>query len=112
MDNIKTDKYYLSKIEQDLEIIIENSKTIKLSKLKIDTPICDSILFRIIQVSENAESISTEFKKKFSTIPWREIKGMRNRIVHEYGDVDLEIIKYTITKDIPVLLKKIKKIKK
>ena len=34
-------------------------------------------------------------------IPWQSIKGMRNRIVHEYGDVELNIVYQTITEDIP-----------
>ena len=36
-------------------------------------------------------------------IPWHAMKGMRNRIVHEYGDVDLTIIYDTVNQDLPKL---------
>jgi len=45
-----------------------------------------------------------EFKKTYPSIPWRAIKGLRNRIVHEYGNVDLTIVYDTVKKDIPELI--------
>lgn len=41
------------------------------------------------------------FKSANASLPWREIKGMRNRIVHDYGFGDITIIYDTVTKDIP-----------
>ncbi len=45
-----------------------------------------------------------------SEIPWRAIKGMRNRIVHEYGDVEISIVYETVVSDLPVLLKQLQDI--
>lgn len=36
-------------------------------------------------------------------IPWTDIAGLRNRIVHDYGNVDLEVVYETLTNDIPQL---------
>ena len=41
-------------------------------------------------------------------LPWRSIKGMRNRIVHDYGFIDMQIIYDTVTKSIPELYNALK----
>ena len=61
----------------------------------------DSMIFRLIQLSENAANLSDEFQNISMNIPWFAIKGLRNRIVHEYGNVDLTIVYDTIKEDIP-----------
>ena len=78
MDNIKNDRYYVGKIITDL---------------------------RLIQVSENSDKLTEAFKKQYSAIPWRAIKGLRNRIVHEYGNVNLSVVYDTVFEDIPALLR-------
>ena len=67
-------------------------------------------MFRLIQVSENSDKLSEEFKSMYSDVPWRAMKGMRNRIVHEYGNVDLSVVYDTIKNDIPELVQKLKKL--
>lgn len=64
----------------------------------------DSMLFRMIQISENSKRLSDEFKELHSDIPWNAVYGFRNRIVHDYGNVDLNIIYETLKHDIPTLL--------
>ena len=49
--------------------------------------------------------LSESFKLMRSAIPWRAIRGLRNRIVHEYGNVDISVIYDTVKNDIPALLK-------
>ena len=62
-------------------------------------------MFRLIQISENSDRLTDTFKITNSELPWREIKGMRNRIVHDYGIVDMTIIYDTVSKDIPKMYK-------
>ncbi|MGM9942052.1 MAG: DUF86 domain-containing protein [Bulleidia sp.] len=66
-------------------------------------------MFRLIQISDNSEKPTTDFKEAYSVVPWRAIKGMRNRIVHEYGNVDPGIIYNTVANDIPDLLELLEK---
>lgn len=61
-------------------------------------------MFRLIQISENSDKLTEDFKAYHSNIPWRAIKGLRNRIVHEYGNVDLSVVYDTVKNDIPQLL--------
>lgn len=67
-------------------------------------------MFRLIRIAENSDKLTEDFKARHSNIPWRAIKGMRNRIVHEYGNVDLSVVYDTVKYDIPQLLEELKTI--
>ncbi len=67
-------------------------------------------LVRLIEITgEAANNISDANQLKYYQIPWRQIIGMRNRIVHAYFDVDLEIVWQVITQDFPPLLLEVQK---
>lgn len=103
MDNIKNDAYYIKKILTDIKYLRKKSEGLTLEKLEDDETLCDSVLFRLIQISENTKKLTVDFKAKNNTIPWHAIIGMRNRIVHEYGDVEFDIVYDTLMQDIPEL---------
>lgn len=103
MDNIKDNNYYLKKLVKDLGFIIAHTTGITKEKLEQDEVLQDSVLFRLIQVSENAARLTDDFKLRYKEVPWQAIKGMRNRLVHEYGNVDLTIIFDTVIDDVPKL---------
>lgn len=107
MDNIKNDDYYIKKLLKDINFIIEKTNGITLEELEINEVLCDSVLFRLIQISENSAKLTTDFKILHNDIPWQAIKGMRNRIVHDYGEVEFTIVYQTITEDIPDIRKKL-----
>ena len=107
MDNIKNDIYYVKKLLKDIGFILETTRNLTLAELEKNEILCDSVLFRLIQISENSVQLTPAFKEAHKDIPWQAIKGMRNRIVHEYGEVELDIVYQTITEDIPEIYKKL-----
>ena len=111
MDNIKNNDYYVEKILKDLRFIISNTQNLTLEDLEDNEILCDSILFRLIQISENSLKLTPEFKEKHKQISWRAMKGMRNNIVHEYGEVKLDIVYQTVTQNIPELCRLLETIK-
>lgn len=104
MDNTKNDDYYVGKLRDDLAFIVRHMKGISLEELTENEILLDSMMFRLIQISENSKKLSDEYKEEHSTVPWFAISGLRNRIVHDYGNVDLTIVHETLCKDIPDLL--------
>lgn len=110
MDNIKNDKYYVDKIIEDLRFIIKHMDRVDIEELNKNEVLLDSMLFRLIQISENAKKLSDGFKEDNSTVPWTAIYGLRNRIVHDYGNVELSIVYDTLINDIPELLGVIEKL--
>ena len=103
MGNNKNDKYYIDKIMEDISFIIRNTKDISKEELGQNEVLLDSMMFRLIQISENSKKLSDNYKEKNSNVPWLAIYGLRNRIVHDYGNVDLSIIFSTLKNDIPEL---------
>lgn len=103
MDNVKNDRYYFVKILGDLEFMIEHTKGKTQDEIEKDPLLLDSIMFRFIQISENNDKLTPAFKEKHKELPWRAIKGMRNRIVHDYGFIDLGIVYDTVVNSVPEL---------
>lgn len=106
MDNVKNDNYFVGKIKEDLAFIVKHTKDIEIEELNNNEILLDSMLFRLIQISENAKKLSDAYKEEHATVPWLAIYGLRNRIVHDYGNVDLAVVYSTLKDDIPELLKK------
>ena len=104
MDNVKNDAYYVQKLKIDLEFIVAHMRGIDIEELNSNEILLDSMLFRMIQISENAKRLSDNYKQKHCNIPWNALSGLRNRIVHDYGNVDLNIVYETLKNDIPELL--------
>lgn len=104
MDNIKNDHFYVKKIRQDLSFIVEHMKDVDQDELNKNELLLDSMLFRMIQISENARKLSDEYIAVHSQVPWNALYGLRNRIVHDYGNVILDIVYDTLKSDIPEML--------
>lgn len=108
MDNKKDDKYYVKKIVTDMAFITDHTNGLTQTELAKNEVLLDSVMFRLIQISENSDKLTEAFKVYHCNIPWRAMKGLRNRIVHEYGNVDLSIVYDTVANDIPQLLEDLK----
>ncbi|MCD6239343.1 MAG: DUF86 domain-containing protein [Thermotogae bacterium] len=59
---------------------------------------------------ETISKISANMKKKHENIPWKEMKGIRNRLIHEYFGVDLDIVWIVVNEDLPRVLPLIKEL--
>lgn len=64
----------------------------------------------IIQIGELVTRLGEDFMKRYSDIPWRQIRGMRNIYAHDYDIVDNDMVWETLTEEIPILREKIQKI--
>ena len=59
---------------------------------------------RLVEIiGEAAKNVSVNTRNSHPGIPWKEISGTRDRLVHGYFDVDLEILGKIVTKDLPAL---------
>ena len=70
----------------------------------------DAVIRNIEIIGEASKKISSDTKQIYYEIPWKEIAGMRDKLIHDYLGLDVEVVWRTITDDIPILEKQIKEI--
>lgn len=91
----------------DVEKYVENMQAIDFLDDKKTITAC---AFTVSQIGEISKEITEETQQKYSDIPWKSIKGMRNKIVHDYENVDLSVLWGTIKNSLPELKNKLKNI--
>ena len=68
-------------------------------------------LIRVIEIiGEAGKQVSDDFKSSHPEIPWIEIANMRNRLIHGYFKINLNVVWDTATSDLPLLIKQLEKI--
>jgi uncharacterized protein with HEPN domain len=68
----------------------------------------DAIVFNLLQIGElSNKQLTNDFKKEHNTIPWLQIYGLRNRIVHDYDNIHSQIVYQVITQDLIKLAREI-----
>lgn len=54
-------------------------------------------------IGEAAANVPDEIRSKYPSLPWRDIRGMRNKLVHQYFGVNMEVVWQTIQEDLPMI---------
>ena len=67
-----------------------------------------AVIMNLIIIGEAASKVMdvhAEFAQQHPEVPWRSMRGMRNRIAHGYFDIELNVVWNTVQEDLPALLK-------
>ncbi len=80
------------------------------SSLDTDRKLQLALVKCIEVVGEAAAKISNESRENLPQIPWSNIIGMRNRLIHAYFDINLDILWKTVIEDLPPLISELEKI--
>lgn len=75
-----------------------------------DDKTADAVIRNFEIIGEAANGLTEDFKDKHPQIEWHKIRGFRNRIVHDYIDIDYEIVWELRKTNIPILLDDVSKI--
>ena len=75
-----------------------------------DEDIQDAVLFAIGHIGEKANSVSEETREAHQDILWSSLIGLRNRIFHSYGDIDMQIVYEVAAEDTPKLIAQLRSI--
>jgi len=67
----------------------------------------DAVIRNFEIIGEAAARLDTDFKDSHKEVPWSQLKGYRNRLIHEYFGVDYEIVFEIIQNDLPTLSKQL-----
>jgi uncharacterized protein with HEPN domain len=101
---MKDDRVYFA---QMLELAARvRAKTQKITKDEFlaDDNLSLAVTHLLQTIGEAARLVSDKGKARFSAIPWRSVTGMRHRIVHDYLNIDVNVVWETAVRDIPDLV--------
>lgn len=100
------DRKVLHKIIEHAERVVEYSIPYNsLDEFSQNSMAVEACVFNIMQIGELAHSaLGEETKAAITSIPWKDIYGMRNRIVHGYADVSMEVVWDTAKNDMQPLI--------
>ncbi|GHT67290.1 antitoxin [Spirochaetia bacterium] len=98
------DKSILTHIVQHCENIFSSMKRFGDSVIFAkDADYFNSVCMSLLQIGELANHLSAEFQAGHDGVPWRNIIGLRNVVVHGYGHLDIDTVWGTLQEDIPSL---------
>lgn len=106
MKNLKIIQKMLSYIDS----IIKYTSNITYNEFKSNSMMVEACIFNLSQIGELTNKLDKEYLNKHSDIPWFKIKGLRNRVVHDYEGVNLKLIWEIIDVDIKILRKQLLKL--
>lgn len=85
-------------------------KGMSLIKFKKNELVIDAVIRNLEIIGEASKSIPIAVRRLYPEIPWEQMSGMRNILIHEYFGVDAKIVWHTVKKSLPVLQKQLKQI--
>ena len=112
MKERRDDRVYLQHISDAISKIDQYIQGIDEEKFLRNSLIQDGVIRQLEIIGEAVKNLSSEFRERHSDISWRDFAGMRDKLIHYYFGVDLQIVWTTVTKDIPEIREEIKKILK
>lgn len=99
------DEFYKKHILESMDKISKFIKGFDYDKFEKDNLTQSAVVRELEIIGEAAKRLSEEFKNKYKQISWLEITGMRNKLIHDYFEVDWEIVWKTLIDDLPNLKK-------
>lgn len=100
----KQDKSYLLDIAKLCQTILRLTDTMTEVDFQNDERTQLAILYEITIIGEVVKRLSSDFRDRHSEVKWRQIAGMRDRLIHDYDEVKLDLIWEVIKTNIPELL--------
>jgi uncharacterized protein with HEPN domain len=102
---------YIQDILNSIEEIENFSTGLSFNKFMRDKKTINAIIRSLEVIGEASKNIPKQIRNNHPDIPWAKMAGMRDKLIHEYFGIDLEIIWQTIKRDIPTLKPLIIKLK-
>jgi len=101
---------YLKDILAAIESIEGFIADIDLDTFQVDDKTNSAVLRKLEIIGEAAKQVPDEIRQEYSHIPWREMAGMRDKLIHFYFGVDYHLVWKTITERLPHVKQDIEKV--
>ena len=107
----KDTKIFLEHILESIELIEEYTADKTKEEFLTSQQLQDAVIKRIEIIGEAVKNIPNDIREKYTDIPWKDIVGMRDILIHQYFGVDLDLAWKVVKENIPELKKQISSLK-
>ena len=108
---MKRDVYlFISDILENIDLITNSVKDVSKEKFVRDLNLRDATVRRLEIIGEAVKNVPFSFRDKYQDVPWKDIAGFRDVILHSYFRVDLELLWTVVKEELPDLKIKILKV--
>ena len=102
----------LSDVKEAIKRIGTYTQKMEYKEFLQDIKTQDAVVRNLEIIGEAVKNISVDFKKKYPQLPWKELAGLRDRLIHQYFGVNYDIVWTIVRQELPPTLSKVKKILK
>jgi uncharacterized protein with HEPN domain len=108
MSDRRRDKDFVGDMTDAMELILGYTKGLTYKSFVEDRKTCDAVVRNFEIIGEAAKNISSDIKTGNPDIPWKELAGLRDKLIHFYFGVDYRIVWNIIRKELPKVRKSIR----
>lgn len=101
----------ISKMISYIDKILSYSKGLNYDDFTENSLILEACVFNLSQLGELTTKLDRDFTEKYPDIPWHQMRGLRNKIVHDYEGVNLILVWEIISSDLTELKSKLLQLK-
>lgn len=105
---MQRDLQFLLDMLQSAELILTYTAQCSKDEFVANVQLQDSVIRRLLVIVEAARRVSDTTQQALPNVSWQEINGMRNRLMYEYDDVNLNIVWNVVQSEIPPLIEELK----
>lgn len=99
------DESYLIDIYRYAQEAVEIVEDMNADDFEINRQAQYAVLYTITVIGEAVKRLSPEFRASHSTIAWKQIAGMRDKLIHDYRETDVPLVWGVLHKSLPELMK-------
>lgn len=103
----KDPKIFIEHIVESIQLIERYSCELSVQQFKADVAIQDAIIRRLEIIGEAVKNLAPSFRVRHSEIPWKQMAGMRDVLIHEYFDIDLSLTWMVVRNELPAIKEKL-----
>jgi len=95
---------YLQDMLENAQLAIGFVEGMKYETFTKDNKTVYAVIRALEVIGEAAANVPDEIRSKYPALPWRDIRGMRNKLVHQYFGINMEVVWQTIQEDLPLII--------
>jgi len=98
---VRNPTLYLKDILEAMEAIEKFVRGVDLETFKKDDMRSSAVIRKFEIIGEATKNIPEDIKQKYHQVPWKDMAGMRDKLIHEYFGVDLDVLEKTLRNQLP-----------